>query len=85
MLFCCQQIVFRESVLPVQNTIAQLTPEIKQGKILNRLDVRQSKITKGPVLAGLGGKGLRRRDGLIGPVNPFPPRGSPFTSKIIWR
>ena len=30
--------------------------------------VRQSKLTKGPVLAGLGEKGLRERDGQIGPV-----------------
>ena len=32
--------------------------------------VRQSKITKGTVLAGLGEKGLRKRDGQIGPINP---------------
>ena len=32
--------------------------------------IRQSNITKGTVLAGLGGKGLRKRDGQVGPVNP---------------
>ena len=37
--------------------------------------IRQSKITKGAVLAGLGGKGLRKRDGQIDPVNPSPPTG----------
>ena len=42
--------------------------------------VRQSKLTKGTVWAGLGEKGLRKRDGQVGPVNPFPPRGSPLTS-----
>ena len=33
------------------------------------------------VWAGLGEKGLRKRDGQIGPVtrNLFPPRGSPLT------
>ena len=46
--------------------------------------VRQSKLTKGTVLAGLGEKGLRNRDGQVGPVNPFPPRGSPLTSNIVW-
>ena len=47
--------------------------------------VKQGKITKGMVLAGLGEKGLRKRDGQVGPVNPFPPRGSPLTSDIVWR
>ena len=42
-------------------------------------DIRQSKIIKGLVLAGLG----RKRDGQIGSVNPFPPRGSPLMSKIV--
>ena len=37
--------------------------------------VRQSKMTKGTVLAGLREKGLRKRDGQVGPVNLFPPRG----------
>ena len=48
--------------------------------------IRQSKLTKGTVLAGLGEKGLRKRDGQVhvGPVNPFPPRGSPLTSNIVW-
>ena len=46
--------------------------------------VRQSKLTKGTVLAGLGEKGLRKRDGQVGAVNPFPPRGSPLTSNIVW-
>ena len=46
--------------------------------------VRQSIITKEMVLAGLGGEGLRKGDGQIGPVNPFPPRGPPLTSKIVW-
>ena len=45
--------------------------------------VRQSKITKGAVLASLGEKGLRKRDGQIGPVNYFPLRGPPLTSNII--
>ena len=31
----------------------------------------------------MGGKGLRKRDGQIGPVNPFPPIGSPLMSKIV--
>ena len=47
----------------------------------------QSKMIKGPVLAGLGEKGLRKRDGQITwahAVNPFPPRDSPLTSKIVW-
>ena len=52
---------------------------------LDKYGVRQSKITKGTVLAGLGGEMLRRRDGQIGPVHPFPPRGSPLTSNIVWR
>ena len=43
--------------------------------------VRQSKITKVTVLAGLGEKELRKRDGQVGPVNPFPPRGSPLINK----
>ena len=30
--------------------------------------------------APVGGKGLRKRDGQIGPVNPFPLGGSPFIS-----
>ena len=48
--------------------------------------VRQSKITNGSVLAGLGEKWLCKRDGQIGQVNPFPPRGFPSTSsKIIKR
>ena len=34
------------------------------------------------VLSGLGEKRLRKRDRQIGPVNPFPLRGSPLTSKI---
>ena len=49
-----------------------------------------SKITTGMVLArfgdGLGEERLRKRmHGQIGTVNPFPPRGSPLTSKIVWR
>ena len=32
--------------------------------------IRQSKITNGAAWAGDVGKGLRKRDGLIGPVNP---------------
>ena len=47
--------------------------------------VRQSKTTKWPLLAALGGKVLRKRDGQIGSVSPFPLRGSPLTSKIVWR
>ena len=35
--------------------------------------------------AGLGGKGSKKRDGQIGPVNSFPPRGCPLTNKIVWR
>ena len=39
-------------------------------------------------MVGLGEKGLRERDGQniysVGPVNPFPPRGSPLMSKIVW-
>ena len=35
-------------------------------------------------MASLGGKGLKKRDGQTGPVNSFPPRGSPLTSKIAW-
>ena len=31
-------------------------------------------------MAGLGGKGLRKRDGQIGQVNSFPLRGFPLTS-----
>ena len=31
--------------------------------------VRLSKLTKGTVLAGLGEKGLRKRDGQVGPVS----------------
>ena len=46
--------------------------------------VRQRKLTKGTVLAGQGEKELRKRDGQVGPVNPFPPRGSPLTSNIVW-
>ena len=34
------------------------------------------------VLFGLGEKRLKKRDGQVGPVNPFPPRGSPLMSKI---
>ena len=34
------------------------------------------------VLAGLGEKGLRKRDGQVGPVNTLPPRGSPLISKM---
>ena len=34
-------------------------------------------------MAGLGEKGLRKRDGQIGPVNPFPPRGSPLMIKLV--
>ena len=30
------------------------------------------------VLDGLGGKWLRKKDGQIGPVNSFTPRGSPL-------
>ena len=48
----------------------------------------QSKITKDPVFGSsfdLGGKGLRKKNGQIGLVNPFPPRGSPLKSKIVWR
>ena len=45
--------------------------------------IRQSKITKGVVLASLEGKRLRKRDGQIGSVSPFPPRGSPLTSKLV--
>ena len=33
-------------------------------------------------MAGLGEKGLGKRDGQVGPVNPFPPRGSPLTSNL---
>ena len=44
--------------------------------------IRQSKITKGTVLASLGGKGLRKRDGQIGPVNPLRPTDSPLTSSF---
>ena len=48
--------------------------------------VRQSKIIKGPVLAGLGGKGFRKRDRqILRPVNPFLPRGSPLTNKGFGR
>ena len=49
--------------------------------------IRHSIITKWPVLAGLGEEGLRKRDGQIHLVNPFPPRvrGSPLTSKVVWR
>ena len=47
--------------------------------------IRQSKITKGVVSAGRGGEErLRKRDGQIGPVNLYPPRGSPLMSKIVW-
>ena len=35
--------------------------------------IRQSKITKCPLLAALEGEGLRKRDGQVGSVNPFPP------------
>ena len=35
-------------------------------------------------LAAVGGKGLRKRDGQIGSVNPFPTRGSHLMSKIVW-
>ena len=45
--------------------------------------VLDSKITKGAGLGFLGGKGLRMRDGQIGLVNLFPPRGSPLKSKIV--
>ena len=45
--------------------------------------IRHSKITKGTVLASLGEKGLQK-DGHMGPVNSFPPRGSALTYKIIW-
>ena len=38
---------------------------------------------KEPVLAGLGGKGLRKRDGQIGQViNFFPPRGQ-WRRKVV--
>ena len=37
--------------------------------------VRQSKITKGLVLTGLGGKGLRKRDGQIGPAVKYKVHG----------
>ena len=36
---------------------------------------------EGPLLADLGGNWLRKKQ--IGPVNPFPSRGSPLTSKIV--
>ena len=48
--------------------------------------VRQSKLTKGTVLAGLGEKGLRKRDGQIGPVYPFshrPAKIFPFVFFIL--
>ena len=35
-------------------------------------------------MASLERKKLRERDGQIDPVNPFPPRDSPLTSKIAW-
>ena len=47
-------------------------------------------MTKGAVLAGLGVKGFRKKDGQIGPVNPLPPRGSPrvklskITKRMVW-
>ena len=45
--------------------------------------VRKSKMIKEPVLAGLGGKGLRKRDGQIGQViNFFPPRGQ-WRRKVV--
>ena len=53
--------------------------------ITSKIPKGMVKIPKGMVLAGLGEKGLRKRDGQVGPVNPFPPRGSHLTSKIIWR
>ena len=34
-------------------------------------------------MASLGEKGLRKRDGQIGLVNPFPPRSSPLMSTVI--
>ena len=45
------------------------------------------KITKGPVLAGLGRERVKKERwaDTVGPVNHFPPRGSPLTSKIVWR
>ena len=58
---------------------------ISQSQQVKSYGIRQSKITKGMVLAGLGEKGLRKRDGHVGPVNLFPPRGSPLTSNIVWR
>ena len=45
--------------------------------------VRQSKITKGTVLASLGKGKVKEEDGQIGPVNPFQPRGFPLMSKIV--
>ena len=46
--------------------------------------IRQSKITKEPVLAVLGGKGLSLTYMQFCPVNPFPGRGFPLMSKIVW-
>ena len=39
----------------------------------------------GPVVAGLGGKGLRKRNEQTGPagLNPLPPKGSPLRGKIV--
>ena len=46
-------------------------------KIVCHINNRQlQNIYKGVVLAGLGGKGLSKRNGKIGPVNPFLPKGT---------
>ena len=46
-------------------------------------DVRQSEITKEPILSAMRiNLGFRKRDGQT--VNPLPPRSSPLMCKIVW-
>ena len=45
--------------------------------------VRQSEITKEPILSAMRiNLGFRKRDGQT--VNPLPPRSSPLMCKIVW-
>ena len=52
--------------------------------LLKSSGIRQSKIPKRLVLAGVVAKGLKKTQWQIGSLNPFTPRATPLTSKIIW-
>ena len=49
----------------IESTVEALPRQV------NLSGIRKSKITKGVGLGDLGGKGLRKRDGQIGPVTVF--------------